>query len=127
MLWWFLVLKLAHTRYPRPCHDPTVFSLVGFGFHSGLGTHMGKVKDSASVPAAKTSVPLPFSSSSKGSLRSADQLLLEVPRTRRKVMGDWGFAVSAAKLRKALPLQNKNLFTSHFQTCSLDLPLLFGF
>ena len=39
------------------------------------------------------------------SLRSADQMLLEVPRTRRKLRGDRAFSVAAPKLWNDLPLQ----------------------
>lgn len=38
------------------------------------------------------------------SLRSADQLLLSVPKTKRKLRGDRAFAVAAPKLWNALPL-----------------------
>uniref|UniRef100_A0A3B3HMF5 Reverse transcriptase domain-containing protein n=1 Tax=Oryzias latipes TaxID=8090 RepID=A0A3B3HMF5_ORYLA len=37
-------------------------------------------------------------------LRSADQMLLEVPRSRRKLRGDRAFAVAAPKLWNTLPL-----------------------
>uniref|UniRef100_A0A3P9MP71 Reverse transcriptase domain-containing protein n=1 Tax=Oryzias latipes TaxID=8090 RepID=A0A3P9MP71_ORYLA len=39
------------------------------------------------------------------SLRSADQLLLDVPRTRRKLRGDRAFAVAGPRLWNALPMQ----------------------
>jgi len=38
------------------------------------------------------------------SLRSADQLLLNVPKTKRKLKGDRAFAVAAPKLWNDLPL-----------------------
>uniref|UniRef100_A0A8C6K6N2 Reverse transcriptase domain-containing protein n=1 Tax=Nothobranchius furzeri TaxID=105023 RepID=A0A8C6K6N2_NOTFU len=39
------------------------------------------------------------------SLRSADQFLLEVPRTKRKLRGDRAFSVAAPRLWNALPIQ----------------------
>lgn len=41
------------------------------------------------------------------SLRSDDQLLLTVPKTKRKLRGDRAFAVSAPKLWNDLPLHVK--------------------
>ena len=54
-------------------------------------------------------------------LRSADQLLLEVPRTRQKTRGDRAFAVAAPRLWNCLPLhiraaQSLNDFKSHLKT-----------
>ena len=54
-------------------------------------------------------------------LRSADQLLLEVPRTRQKTRGDRAFAVAAPRLWNCLPLhiraaQSLNDFKSQLKT-----------
>ena len=54
-------------------------------------------------------------------LRSQDQLLLEVPRTRLKTYGDRAFSVCAPKLWNALPLYIKksssvNVFKKQVKT-----------
>ena len=54
-------------------------------------------------------------------LRSADQLLLDVPRTRLKTRGDRAFAVAAPRLWNSLPLhiraaQSLNIFKSQLKT-----------
>ncbi|XP_042341014.1 uncharacterized protein LOC121942011 [Plectropomus leopardus] len=55
------------------------------------------------------------------SLRSADQLLLSVPKTKRKLRGDRAFAVAAPKLWNDLPLHIRqasslSVFKSHLKT-----------
>lgn len=63
------------------------------------------------------------------SLRSADQLLLNVPRTGRKLRGDRAFAVAAPKLWNELPLEIrqasslsvfKSLLKTHLFTLAFD-------
>ncbi len=39
------------------------------------------------------------------SLRSANQMILDIPRTRLKLSGDWAFAVAAPKHWNKLPLR----------------------
>jgi len=51
------------------------------------------------------------------SLRSADQLLLTVPKARLKLRGDRAFSVAAPKLWNALPLDIRQATSlSHFKT-----------
>jgi len=47
-------------------------------------------------------------------LRSADQLLLEVPRAKRKLRADRTFSAAGPKLRNDLPLHIGAPFTVHF-------------
>uniref|UniRef100_A0A3P9D180 Uncharacterized protein n=1 Tax=Maylandia zebra TaxID=106582 RepID=A0A3P9D180_9CICH len=63
------------------------------------------------------------------SLRSADQLLLKIPRTGRKLRGDRAFAVAAPKLWNELPLEIrqatslsvfKSLLKTHLFTLTFD-------
>ncbi len=60
------------------------------------------------------------------SLRSADQLLLNVPKTKRKLRGDRAFAVAAPKLWNDLPLpirqvSSLSLFKSTLKTYLFSL------
>ncbi len=62
-------------------------------------------------------------------LRSADQLLLEVPRSKRKLRGDKAFSVAAPKLWNGLPLHIrqapslsvfKTTLKTHFYSLAFD-------
>lgn len=56
-------------------------------------------------------------------LRSADQLIMNVPKTKRKLRGDHAFAMAAPKLWNDLPLPIRQVSSSSLFKSSLKTPL----